>query len=470
MQEFIAQKSNEMRRLEDSVRNEVETLWEKYKEVPGIAADLERSRSRSVTREESKETRREVGGRFTPTPSTTPKAGILAQATSPTPAGSSLLSASISANSFHAPPPRPAKDQVDHSILEASKRYDTKSDARAVAMSYVFSSLDEAMVQKGIKKRSTSIQAEDKPAVDGDGKVGTDGDKASKDSWIDDERRVLAEEDVGTPKSRRPELGEGKRAVKFIEPESDSRSVSPDPDDRPAAGQEEDGEFLQKKNTDVDYVFDFEVEESDPSNEVPAPHRDISRTRDMIEANLSTTFAADAPSHRAAWRVQGVTSSLWAIPKNRTDSDDGLASEDEGAISKLAQSMPMNIALKQSAKTNQTLPAMERKTSWSDRQELVPPLRAAMRQQGVSPTTGSSLGNTARRTNRNASVSRERDGKSYQQDPGAVFESLADEAGEDEEEDEQGTLRESGFVPPHVAARRQSNGDGPEVGWRSLVN
>jgi hypothetical protein len=153
--------------------------------------------------------------------------------------------------------------------------------------------------------------------------------------------------------------------------------------------------------------------------------------------------------------------------------------EDESGISKLAQSMPMNIALKRNTQTTRTLPAMERKTSWSDRHELVPPLKAAMRQQGVlgsnmlglSPPAMPSDADTARRPSRSASLSRDRDDvRSYQQDPGAVFESLADETDETEDDGEnEGTLREGRFVPPHVIARRASHGEGPEVGWRSLA-
>lgn len=46
--------------------------------------------------------------------------------------------------------------------------------------------------------------------------------------------------------------------------------------------------------------------------------------------------------------------------------------------------------------------------------------------------------------------------------------------GSDEDDDgdgeQEGTLRESGFIPPHVLARRRvSQEGGAEVGWRSLA-
>ena len=59
-----------------------------------------------------------------------------------------------------------------------------------------------------------------------------------------------------------------------------------------------------------DYVFDFDMDDAapqvDPDEPVswtpPQPPRTFSRTRNMVEANLSHTFAADAPSHRSAWK------------------------------------------------------------------------------------------------------------------------------------------------------------------------
>jgi hypothetical protein len=50
---------------------------------------------------------------------------------------------------------------------------------------------------------------------------------------------------------------------------------------------------------------------------------------------------------------------------------------------------------------------------------------------------------------------------------------LADEAVDGDEGDDdgaEGTLRESGFIPPHVLAGRRSSKEGnADVGWRSLA-
>ena len=125
VREFIAKKSSEMRDLEDKVRVEIEVLWKRYEEVPGVEG-LERSRSRSFTRDEERDKRRDAAGRFTAAKSPT-AGGVLSSSTNapvgditprkplaqsvqsiaspPGPGASSLLSASISANSFHAPTP-----------------------------------------------------------------------------------------------------------------------------------------------------------------------------------------------------------------------------------------------------------------------------------------------------------------------------------------------------------------------------
>jgi hypothetical protein len=199
-----------------------------------------------------------------------------------------------------------------------------------------------------------------------------------------------------------------------------------------------------------------------------------------MEANLSKVHAGHAPSHRHGWKMGYRPPDTAPLRRKSTDSPD--EDEEEGNISKLAMSMPMSIALPKSQKKPAILP-MERKTSWSDRPEFVPPLLAAMRQRGVAigesdegsdtprgaDRTGRGLvqgsGAMPRRSSRSASASREREqARSLAQDPGPVLESLADAVEDDEDEEQEGT-----FVPPHVLASRASQDGGPEVGWRSLA-
>ena len=241
----------------------------------------------------------------------------------------------------------------------------------------------------------------------------------------------------------------------------------------------------------IDYVFDFELEESPSSlpSDMPRFHpQGSSRTRDMVESNLLKAFAADAPSHRAAWQEIEQTGSIYASLRRSSRSSEDGDEADDAAISKLAISMPVQIAISKIRNLPST--AMERKTSLSDRSDvLVPPLRHAMRERGItntplgpesetprggSPGRRSRIDFSSKKGIRSASVSRERQVmRDYAADPGAVFESLADD---DDDEDPhhdvaagpKGTDAEvRKFVPPHVLARKESRE--PEVGWRSLV-
>lgn len=491
-----------MRDLEDTVRNEVEALWNRYIHVPGVAQELDRSRSRSKTREGEKDKRRQSVSKFSPSPAgdVTPTRAPIANpiraaqvSSSPPVGGSSLLSASITANSFHAPPPPPrVSDKVDDSITELSKMTDKNSDARAVAMSHVFSVLDENMAARSGKRKvvpptreELKMQQKEMQLLDQQyDEIKEEEDRNGKDSWIDQEEKTLGvvatgdEGDGRTPRpARRQELaeikaeGKEKRAVKFAEDGPPQGSPS-------KVDQDQDGECdINSISLTTEYVFDFELEDEDkkvPSGQAKSgspPKRDVSRFRNMFEESLSKTYAADAPSHRRGWKMAVQDGSLYA-PMRRTSTDSLGGDSDESSISKLAMSMPMEIALKTQRKPS-VLPAMERKTSWSDRPEFVPPLLGAMRQRGIGQQNSLGLsparpsrGEMPRKTSRSASVSREREtARTYSQDPGAVFESMADGA----EDDEDGEEQEGTFVPPHVIARRASQDGGPEVGWRSLA-
>ncbi|WRT68323.1 uncharacterized protein IL334_005299 [Kwoniella shivajii] len=203
-------------------------------------------------------------------------------------------------------------------------------------------------------------------------------------------------------------------------------------------------------------------------------HLPISRTRNIVEENLSRTFAADAPSHRAAWRRIEENGSIYAsLRKLSPSSDDDGTEEDESRISKLAMSMPMAIHLPKSR--IKAVPEFERKTSLSERTGvLVPPLLKVMKERGSpqpTPRGRTKNGEVIRKGSRSASVSREREQvQSFSNDPGAVFESLGDDDDEDETEEDQGTLRDKGFVPPHVLARKGDKEQLPNVGWRSMVS
>lgn len=507
---FIAMKAHEMAEIEEDVRCEVDMLWTKYMEGPGRTQPVQnRSRSASVNRTQlSRQVSRDVEAQraFSPPAIAPPVNGVIpgsgenpilaeSVASPPYPSGTSLLAQSLSANAYQPPPPRapPAvEDAIEHSLGELYKGRNSLN--KEVAMSYAFSVLDESM--GSLRRRSTSSDRDKVDVSDGL------ADVHNKDSWIETERaqmtrmgasgpmETVAEDGSAdglstTPRAPRqaPERhpskkGKEKQRVKFEEPTKDH-------DASPPAGD------LDHE----DYVFDFELEDgvsteqgslTGPHTQAVSPHRlSISRARNMVEANLSTTFAADAPSHRAAWRQFERNSSIYTALRREPVLSDEASTDDDSAggsgFSKLATSMPVSIAMPVRAR----LPPKERKTSLSDRQGiLVPPLMAAMREKGLDNAVPGSIrpsraDRPTRETggrvkgSRSASVSREREQvKRYTADPGAVFESLADEGEDDSDVDEGqlGTLRDSRtFVPPHVLARRESL-EQPDVGWRSMAD
>nr|GFD59719.1 hypothetical protein [Tanacetum cinerariifolium] len=80
-----------------------------------------------------------------------------------------------------------------------------------------------------------------------------------------------------------------------------------------------------------EYVFDFELEdeelsEEDPDDPIKAdiePRKSLMRQSNMVEANLSRTFAADAPSHRGAWRKIQQGSTMYDAVRRAPSSNDG---------------------------------------------------------------------------------------------------------------------------------------------------
>jgi hypothetical protein len=180
----------------------------------------------------------------------------------PTTGGASLLSASLSANAFHAPPPKDMSDELQDSISELSRKFDKRSDARAVAMSHVFSTLDDAMGKPAVETGPAAGAASNVASglnTEDEGAVG------AKDSWIDGERKSLdtallqpggaeGEGEGGqTPKPpirKMSEEGKGKRAVTFQEPKKEPRDQDEDPagDSLQRSDPDHDGMYCQARN------------------------------------------------------------------------------------------------------------------------------------------------------------------------------------------------------------------------------
>ncbi|KAK4689490.1 hypothetical protein P7C73_g611, partial [Tremellales sp. Uapishka_1] len=458
VREFVQQKSNEMKNLEEKVRSEVELLWKKWEAGPGRYEKQQlRRRSASLTRA-SEATRQKVS-EFTHQPSglqnlSSGSAELEEKAEEEAYFPPSLLAASLSANTFQAPPPRM---NVPDTIEPLSH---VRSNDKDLAASYMISHFEQA--QEGRKpsknQKATAHIEED------------DEDIRGKDSWIgmerNEARKAMANGREGEPRLReRKGSKNGKRSVKFEEPQKQEK----------------------EDNSQDDHVFDFELDDQEPaSTSTPISQVPLtaeanvppSKLRNMVEHNLSTTFAADAPSHRAAWRRLEDKGGIYrTIQKKDSDSGSSRELDDEdtygsGSGSKLAISVPVDIVFPKTRRAASGL-EMERKTSLTDKRGiLVPPLKQAMERSGGRGRTSSSTSLSGQRAG-SASRERERDQvRTYSADPGAVFESLADgPVGDDDEEDDddegQGTLRDR-FVPPHVLAGRQSAKT--DVGWRSMAD
>lgn len=224
---------------------------------------------------------------------------------------------------------------------------------------------------------------------------------------------------------------------------------------------------IPRRKLTSDYVFDMETDADGeapvkvPQPEVKAPNRPV---RTMVEDNLSRTFAADAPSHRAAWRAVEAKDLVW----RREAREDG---DETDTSSAFARSVPINVI-----KPRRVESPLQRKTSLTEREgRMVPSLIDAMRERGVDSqghartapraiagSIGKPVTTGVRRSSRSASGDRERElVKSFAADPGAMFESLAEGVVDEEEE-------ETAFVPPHVLAQRAAEREKASDGRRRL--
>ena len=243
IQTYITLRAQELRRREDEVRAEVEMLWKMYQEIPGNEL---RARSGSVSRVASRTKSPARRQTFSPTPSSTnpsspmpsnvlssPNPILREAATSPAFPGSSLLSQSMSFNTYASPPMTP---KTDDAIEKVERTVRKTADARAVAMSYVFSSLDERMGRGPAAAPDVNPKQEDLEEIL--------EEATSSDSWIDAERaeakrlEVAAGVDEGrTPRAEGPkelhevsEKSKGKR-VQFEERDGSEGDGVGDPED-----------------------------------------------------------------------------------------------------------------------------------------------------------------------------------------------------------------------------------------------
>ncbi|KAJ9093701.1 hypothetical protein QFC21_006297 [Naganishia friedmannii] len=332
--------------------------------------------------------------------------------------------------------------------------------------------------------------------------------------------------------------GPMRKKVTFEEPSSQradtAKEISP---------TEEEGEEIIPSETD-DAVFDFEDHDTPSSihepeiahqgsipleGSTPDPERieAMRRNTELVENKLIDLVAADAPSHRAAWRNN--KDQLWqalgrfqprafnaAAPKRTRSNEnlDGAPEANEADASEtnyLATSVPIQIQMPR--RQNSANYVLEPKTSLVERPGvLVPPLRAR------TPTTSSSIGgrrsssdsrpppdnqlpadvvsqdahnragsNSSSDIRRHASIGLSAgDGEpvvassfafslgekrmSFAMDPGPALEAFGSPEDGGAEVDEDDVPGGANFVPPHRQISQERDPDGMgEAGWRSLA-
>lgn len=312
MRTYIESKAREMAAVQEQTRKEVELLWRAYASGQGKGQEVERRRSRSVSvsRRASRGAASGTAGRkpsglqtsvFTgagsarageegvggsaldvgtdeetsPGPSPQPQPTdnpILRESISQSAyTGGSLLSASISRNSYMQPVSSfsPSANQsttasgsnlnpsnsravatADNAIddLTNTNTLPLQDDQRAVAMSYVFSGMDEMVKQRQTRERraSSSRDREARELANVNEAVDqVQKDVHGKDSWIDEERNLAARYTASRATSTSTKAGaDAQKTAKGME--EDERKIRGDEDHPVAPGGEGDEDIARE--------------------------------------------------------------------------------------------------------------------------------------------------------------------------------------------------------------------------------
>lgn len=235
---YVNARVADMRRLEDEVRGEVEVLWSRWADAHAQpnepAAAPTKPRESFDGKKEVPFTDLERPSGVTASP---PKISGQHNIHAAQNATSSLLAASISANAFHAPPPKQFDDNKLENIAKTVSR--EQGVDREVAMSFAFSTMEEQAFKHGRRAK------EEKEAEEVE--VEVEEEEKGIDSWIGLERaearkrvergtRRKSEAAAGAEKAggesadgkegkakaeNGESTGEKKKGVKFQEPEKD---------------------------------------------------------------------------------------------------------------------------------------------------------------------------------------------------------------------------------------------------------
>lgn len=281
IREYISQRAFDLRRIEDQVRAEVETLWDRFADGPG-RGDITEGRRASVTmprgsisvalsstlasthnpppppRQIPTTDLDSVSGVVPSPPAITGQFNHNTAIAAGVAATSSLLSASLSANAFYAPPPRTAQANINEfDNLTKTASHETGVE-REVAMSYAFSAMADAAITSGRRRKSLE-HAEVKLAEEAE--VKAEDEQKGYDSWIGIERaqaRSQAEQtamEVKHSAAAAEQHGavangskERKSRVTFQEPEKGAKAAAEedplDAKDEPQDIEDDDGELF----------------------------------------------------------------------------------------------------------------------------------------------------------------------------------------------------------------------------------
>jgi len=255
---YIVQRAQDMKRLEDQVRAEVEALWDRYVQGPLRGQDVDRRGS--VTIRMTGPAPRSTSNNVPPPPSDSlendavgferarskddlpsgvvpdpPSLGTQFNAHTAV-AASSLLSASLANNAFHAPPPRrAAQNMVDIEELAKTASRDAAL-SREQAMSYAFSAMEEH-AGAGRRRRDSAEMAELKKARKETEAVEEEAEEREKgiDSWAAMERsqatKALTKEvdAVNAVKASTPVDKDGKDSKEVVANGSKDKKDRPGP-------------------------------------------------------------------------------------------------------------------------------------------------------------------------------------------------------------------------------------------------
>lgn len=266
---YIAQRAAEMKRLEDQVRSEVETLWARYAQGPLGGKDTDRrgsivrapaARTASGSSDRHMESI-EQGFERADAEDSLPSGvkpdppSIQGQFNHNTAiAASSLLSASLVNNTFHAPPPRnqPLTNDVEQLAKTASR---DRSVSREQAMSYAFSAMDEHVARR-------DPAAEKKADLEETEAFEEDAEEREKgiDSWAAMERSqaALSLAQESGPRTEVVTNGskEKKTRVTFQEPSSEAKDKAVgEEEDETEAVEDDEGEQNSTPQADIRLRF-----------------------------------------------------------------------------------------------------------------------------------------------------------------------------------------------------------------------